>query len=460
MASALGILETEQAAKLLDVSVLMTVPLDDPMATQLAQDVIALLSRTINEVALSGIASPTLEVVIGDVDPCGSGSNTLYVSVSSTHATIGSSPTNRNRLPIVASILRRLIACYVSAAVMKRVVPPLEFPLVDPLTLQFDSLGVDLSVLDEAVQLGKVYLAGAGAIGNALLWAMQGLNVSGELHVVDFDHVEEGNLQRQLWFDNDDIGKRKCERLVEKAQPYFPNLTLIPRHSELQCLPEKNSGAWLAKLIVAVDSRRVRRRLQEEVLPGEIFDASTTDITEVVVHYHRQPTQHACLSCIYAEDAMEQEFEIHIATQLGVPVEKVRESLIDLEAAEAIARKYPDDISGTESIVGLAYDSLFKSLCGTGKLSREQESATVVPFAFVSALAGILLGFELLRRHTRGNHDQSFNYWKVSPWHTPFARNRRLRPRRPDCVICGNPLAIAVLEELWGGDHALILPRN
>lgn len=148
--------------------------------------------------------------------------------------------------------------------------------------------------------------------------------------------------------------------------------------------------------------------------------------------------------------AVEQEFEAHIATQLGIPVEKVRESVIDLEAAEAIVRKYPDDIPGADSIVGLAYDSLFKSLCGTGKLSREQESASVAPFAFVSALAGILLGFELLRRHTRGNHDQSFNYWKVSPWHAPFSRNRRLRPRDPGCVICGNPLAIAVLEELWG----------
>lgn len=450
LASALGILEAEQATKLLEVSVLMTVSPDDLVAVQLAEDAIALLSRTINDVSLSGIASPTLEVVFGHAEPHSPDTNKLHVALSKTQATIGNSLFNQDRLAGVAPILRRMVACYVSAAVMKRLVPQLEFPRVDPLTLSFDSLGVDLNVLDEEIQLGKAYLAGAGAIGNALLWAMQGLNVSGELHVVDFDHVDEGNLQRQLWFDENDIENKKCDCLVDKAQPHFPNLKLVPRNSELQCLPEKGSNAWLAKLIVAVDSRRARRRLQEEVLPGEVFDASTTDITEVVVHYHRQPTEHACLSCIYSEDVVEQEFEAHIAAQLGISVEKVRESVIDLEAAEAIVRKYPQEISGADSIVGLAYDTLFKSLCGTGKLSREQENTTVTPFAFVSALAGILLALELVRRHVQGKHDQSFNYWKVSPWHMPFARNRRLRRSEPSCAICGNPMAKTVLKELWG----------
>lgn len=450
LASALGIFEAEQAAKLLDVSILVTISSDDQAATRLAEDVIALLSRTIDQVALSGIASPTLEVVIGDAEPCIATADVLRVAVSATHATVGSALTNRARLATVAPILRRLVACYICAAAMKRVVPLLEFPLMDPLTLRFDDLGVDLTALNEEIPLGKAYLAGAGAIGNALLWAMQELNVSGELHVVDFDHVEDGNLQRQVWFDEDDLGKLKCDCLAEKAQPSFPDLKLIPRNSEVQRLPEKSRGAWLSKLIIAVDSRRVRRRLQEDVLPGEVFDASTTDITEVVVHYHRQPTEHACLSCIYVEDAVEQEFEAHIAAQLGIPVEKVRESVIDLDAAQAIIHKYPQDITETNSIVGLPYDTLFKNLCGTGKLSREQENTTVAPFAFISALAGILLALELVRRHTLGKHDQSFNYWKVSPWHTPFARNRKLRPSEPNCVICGNAMAKAVLGDLWG----------
>lgn len=217
LASALGILETEQAAELLDVSVLVTISHDDPVAIQLAEDVIVLLSRTIDEVALSGIASPTLEIVIGDAEPHATKADVFHVAVSTTHATVGSAFTNRGRLAKIAPILRRMVACYVCAAAMKRVVPQLEFPLVDPLTLPFDSLGIDFTVINDEIPLGKAYLAGAGAIGNALLWAMQGLNVSGELHVVDFDHIEDGNLQRQVWFEEQDLGKMKCNCLVDKA---------------------------------------------------------------------------------------------------------------------------------------------------------------------------------------------------------------------------------------------------
>lgn len=451
LASALGILEIEHAAKLLDVSVLVTVPSGDYAAEELAIDVITLLSRTIDQVACTGIDSPTVEIVMGSAEPRASSAQQVRVAVMGAHATVGTNIFHEGHIADIPPVLRRLVACYVSAVVMKRIVPSLWFPLPDPLKITFDSLGIDLSMLNTEIKLGKAYLAGAGAIGNALLWAMQGLNVSGELHVVDFDQVEDGNLQRQLWFDEKDLKKKKCHCLVEKAQPHFTHLKLIPRDSELQRLPERSAGAWLSKLIVAVDSRRVRRLLQEDILPGEVFDASTTDISEVIVHYHRQPTEHACLSCIYPKDSAENSFEMHIADQLGIPVAKVRESVIDLEAATAISFKYPSEVKAPDAIVGLAYDSLFKSLCGTGKLSRQNESTTIAPFAFVSALAGILLTLELVRRHTEGAHHLTFNYWRVSPWQNPFPRNRRLHPADPSCAVCGNAMAKDVLRELWTG---------
>lgn len=53
----------------------------------------------------------------------------------------------------------------------------------------------------------------------------------------------------------------------------------------LQDVPAKQGGgAWLKRLIVGVDSPRARRNLQTEV-PGEVYDASTTGISEVVVHF-------------------------------------------------------------------------------------------------------------------------------------------------------------------------------
>ncbi|MGH2173968.1 hypothetical protein ACQ1Z4_14780, partial [Enterococcus faecalis] len=54
----------------------------------------------------------------------------------------------------------------------------------------------------------------------------------------------------------------------------------------------------IRRVFVTVDSRPARRSIQTD-MPLEIFDASTTDVTAVVAHNHRQPTGYACLSCIY-----------------------------------------------------------------------------------------------------------------------------------------------------------------
>jgi hypothetical protein len=81
------------------------------------------------------------------------------------------------------------------------------------------------------------------------------LNLHGELNVDDDDTVSSGNLNRQVWFNADDIGHAKVERLVAHAKDSLPFLISLPRRCRLQDLPER-SGAWLQRLIAAVDSLR------------------------------------------------------------------------------------------------------------------------------------------------------------------------------------------------------------
>lgn len=231
------------------------------------------------------------------------------------------------------------------------------------------------------------------------------------------------------------------QRLAHHAQPFFPNLRLVPRPCRLQALDERSSGAWLPRLIVAVDSRRARRALQTE-FPGEVFDASTTDIREVVVHYHRQPTDCACLSCIYASDSAEFLREAHIAEHLGVSVEKVRSERITVATAVQIQARFPQ--LQVDGLVGLAYDSLFRSLCGEGVLKSITQREQTAPFAFVSCLAGVMLAFELVRRLSHSVSERNFNYWSISAWHPPLAQRRRLRPRKADCAFCSNSTLRAV----------------
>jgi hypothetical protein len=453
LAAALG-LGIVEATELLDVTIVVTASQADKTAVAIADDISELLGRTArvitaaHEVA-SAVENPSgvaAELVIGDATGR-TGARKLFLSVSLDAASLSRTQLVQDPCAPLHRLLCAVIACYACAATLDCALNREgSFGVPDPMVISYDALGIDAADLATPVELGHAYLAGAGAIGNGLLWAARHLDVRGRLELVDDDVVDPGNLNRQVWFGSDDIGEKKVERLALKAQSSFPRLELIPRPWRLQDLPEKSDGPWLRRLIVAVDSRRARRQLQNE-FPGEVFDASTTDIREIVVHYNRQPTTQACLCCIYEPDQEELAREQHIADHLGVSVEQARSERITAPAAAAIIQRFP--ALSEPNLVGMAYDTLFKRLCGEGQLKTATGRRVVAPFAFVSALAGALLALELARRLGAGRSDRDFNYWRVSAWHPPLARRRLRRPRQQVCAFCGNAVLRRVNSTLW-----------
>jgi hypothetical protein len=446
LASALG-LSIDAAAEALDLNVAITADPEDPIGQQIASEISELLSRTVQRVWMAeSVEGAAAELVIGSATPRTNGAK-LYLDVRDDHAIIGESAHAAIGCAHVPAILGLLIACYACAATLCHALGGiLPFGRPDPLIVSFAELGIDPISLTQPISLEHTYMAGAGAIGNGFLWAARHLDFRGQLNIVDDDRVSSGNLNRQIWFNTDDIGLPKVDQLAMRAQPSFPGLTLIPRRCRLQDLPEKSDGPWLRRLIAAVDSRRARRQLQNE-FPREVFDASTTDIREVVLHHHVQPTKNACLSCIYEPDNEELSREQHIADHLGVSVDDVRSERISASVAETIAAAFSDLIAS--DLVGTAYDTLFKKLCAGSQLRTLAGRTIVAPFAFVSVLAGILLAFEIVRRLGRGDSARGFNYWRVSPWHPFLGRRRILRPRQPGCAFCGNPVLRRVNDGMW-----------
>jgi hypothetical protein len=445
LASALGI-ALDAAADALDLDVAITSDPLDATAQQVASELAQLLGRTVRQVFTQVLTTPVaVEVVIGAAAARTPGKH-LYLSVAKAEAVMRQTSASREACESIHPLFGLIVACYAAAATVDCALDGI-FGMQDPFVLRFDEFGVAPESLMQPVDLGHAYLAGAGAIGNGFLWASRYLDLGGELNVVDDDVVSSGNLNRQLWFEVGDIGTPKADCLASKAQPVFPRLKLRPRVCRLQDLPEKSDGPWLRRLIVAVDSRRARRQLQNE-FPGEVFDASTTDIREVVLHYHAQPTNDACISCIYATDAEESSREHHIAEHLDVSVEEVRSERISSTAAGIIVTRFPH-LDAT-AITGMAYDSLFKRLCGESQLRTPAGRTVVAPFAFVSVLAGSLLALELVRRLGSRPSPTKFNYWRLSPWHPPFARRRTLRKRQSDCAFCGSAILRQVNTGLWG----------
>ena len=447
LAAAAG-LDSETAGKQLNFTVQLTHETSD-QATHIGGELYELFRRTVQRVARDEIdADPAVEIVIGQVQRR-TNAPVVYVSLDEQQAVIGteSQPEFVGADPTTPRLLLLIVACYTAGFALNRVLSQyLPFSVPDPLTIRFDELTSDVASLNRAVDIGPCYLAGAGAIGNGFLWAARHIDLCGELVVIDDDEVSSGNLNRQIWFERADIGAPKAQRLVELAQPHFANLVLTHRRCRLQDVPEKSSKAWLSRLIVAVDSRRARRQLQNE-FPREVFDASTTDIREIVIHHNIQPNQYACLSCIYESDAAEHSREAHIAEHLGVSIADVRTERISAEVALQIVTQFPK--LDALALNGMAYDSLFKQLCSEQQLGTiDGGSAVTAPFAFVSVLAGALLTLDIVEKLV-ANDAHFFNYWRASPWHAPLRRRKILRSKQPRCVFCGDAVLSKVNEALW-----------
>ncbi len=440
-------LSFSEAQEALDLVATITFDATDRAAGQIALEVDALLSRTVRTTMdADGCGETAAELVIGAAEPRTPGP-TVFLAVTESEAVLRNTRGSSEACAAIPSVLHVLIACYATAATLRRALKTkLPGPDRESLTLRYADLGIDLERLSDRIDVGRTYLAGAGAVGNGLLWAARHLNFVGRLDIVDDDVVSDGNLNRQVWFSDTDVGLSKALRLVASVNDHSGDLDLVPRECRIQDLREKSEGPWLQRLIVAVDSRRARRALQNE-LPGEVFDASTTDIREVVLHYHVQPTSNACLSCVYPPDKEEYLREQHIADRLGVSVAEIRQELISQESAIRITSRYGQ--LTVEELLGVAYDTLFKQLCSAGELDDTPGVRVVAPFAFVSVLAGTLLALELVRRLGRG-HVERYNYWRVNPW---TAWDRRLRDvwvRTPDCTFCGNAALMAVNQNIWG----------
>ncbi len=77
----------------------------------------------------------------------------------------------------------------------------------------------------EKLKAAKILLIGSGGLGspNALYLAAAGI---GTLGLIDFDVVDHTNLQRQLLFGSDAVGKPKVEAAKERIQSINPNVVV------------------------------------------------------------------------------------------------------------------------------------------------------------------------------------------------------------------------------------------
>jgi molybdopterin/thiamine biosynthesis adenylyltransferase len=118
----------------------------------------------------------------------------------------------------------------------------------------FSLISDDFESYQSCLERAHILLLGAGAIGSHMLWHLAAMGVK-KITVVDFDVVEDTNLNRQLLYSMEDIGLSKVEVLCQKIAKFNPEVEVIPINQRI-CGPSDVEKLMIGKTLIvkAIDT--------------------------------------------------------------------------------------------------------------------------------------------------------------------------------------------------------------
>ncbi|MGX9182209.1 E2 ligase fold family C protein [Mesorhizobium sp. BHbdii] len=278
------------------------------------------------------------------------------------------------------------------------------------------SNGGDPGSFDYPVDLGESHLVGLGAIGQGSLWALaRQSGLSGHLHVIDHEAIDLSNLQRYVLACQSDVGTPKTVAAMKA-------LASAGLKVEAQALKwadyVSRRGDWrLDRVVVALDSAADRLAVQG-ALPRWVANAWTQE-HDLGVSRHSFDDGRPCLCCMYMPTGKTRDEHEIIAEELGVP-----EAQLDVKTLLQTGAGVPKDfVVRVATAMGVPFEPLAQfigqplrsfyqeAICG-GLIFHLSDGSRrvriVVPMAFQSALAGIMLAAELVR------HAAGFPAWPTT----------------------------------------------
>ncbi len=150
----------------------------------------------------------------------------------------------------------------------------------------------------EKLKKAKVFIAGAGGLGSAVSTYLAVAGV-GTIRIVDYDIVELSNLNRQILYWQDDIGRNKTDPASEKLKRLNPDIKI---EAIKEMIIEANVSDLVADcdlIIDGMDNLPTRQLLNKTALQknipfihGAVYGFEGRAMTVI-------PGETACLSCVY-----------------------------------------------------------------------------------------------------------------------------------------------------------------
>ncbi len=287
--------------------------------------------------------------------------------------------------------------------------------------------------LPECCNLGDAYLVGLGAIGNGAVWALSRVpGLAGVLHLVDHENADLSNLQRYVMTTQNDVGRRK----VSLARTFFTQGMLkVGAHPQRWAnYVDGRCERAFERVAVALDTAEDRIALQAS-LPKWIVNAWTQDV-DLGVSRHGFLDDGACLACLYLPTGAVKNEHERVAEELRIPDahQEIRTLLqthrpVSEPFVRRVAAAFAVPFEALQMFVGQPVQSFYpNTICGGLMVSLTggtHAGTAVVPMAFQSALAGIMLAADLMK-HAAGMPAAS----------TTTTRINLLRPLAP---VLGDP---------------------
>lgn len=324
-------------------------------------------------------------------------------------------------------------------------------PKAIPQEYMYDARGTTSTMFaaPHELVLDDVHIIGLGAVTHAFLWQLLRWpeKVSGSIVLIDPDLYDDTNGQRYAGMREQDIGRAKVAVWAERLSQAHPALS-ISAHTlgvhDYYAIFRPNHEVRLA--VVGVDSPELRRQIALK-LPLRVVNL-WTDGAYAGASTHAFDGSGACLYCVYPEERDAISETERIVQQTGLTPDRVQylldtSSPLTVEDVAVIQKKFQDDVSLIE---GHPLRTVVNRLCAHAPIEAEPGHVTDVPFAPVSAYAGVI-GFVAFlailsgQDHTTDWQTQIFAYPTYHSWSRSSAR--------PHCFLCSDNTVARLVRERY-----------
>lgn len=150
----------------------------------------------------------------------------------------------------------------------------------------------------EKLKKARILVAGAGGLGSPVLYYLAAVGI-GTIGIADFDTVTLSNLNRQILYSTEDIGKRKVDLASEKILRLNPYISVIKHYNRIDIDNVEDIISGYDVVIDATDNFSIRYLLSDccYFMGKPIIEGAATGYDGILMTII--PGETPCYRCLY-----------------------------------------------------------------------------------------------------------------------------------------------------------------